>query len=53
MIPLPPLVEVTSGEENEETLYVHRAKLYRYSDADKEWKERGVGDVKVLKNRTR
>jgi hypothetical protein len=40
---------VTSGEENEEVLYSHRAKLYRY--ADKEWKERGLGDVKVLKNR--
>ncbi|CAG0925185.1 unnamed protein product, partial [Notodromas monacha] len=52
VIPLPPLVEVTSGEEDEEVLYVHRAKLYRFSAADKEWKERGLGDVKVLKNRS-
>ena len=49
VIPLPPLVEVTSGEENEEVLYSHRAKLFRY--ADREWKERGLGDMKILKNR--
>jgi len=48
VIPLPDKVEVKTGEEDEEVLYSHRAKLYRY--IDNEWKERGVGDVKILKN---
>ncbi|MCL4123740.1 UNVERIFIED_CONTAM: hypothetical protein GTU68_023820 [Idotea baltica] len=27
-----------------------RAKLFRYDDENKEWKERGLGEVKLLKN---
>ncbi|XP_053692787.1 E3 SUMO-protein ligase RanBP2 [Sabethes cyaneus] len=50
VIPLPEKVEVKTGEENEEVLYSHRAKLYRF--VDKEWKERGLGDVKILKHNT-
>lgn len=48
IIPLPDEVPVNTGEENEEELYCARAKLFRF--ADKEWKERGVGIVKLLKN---
>ncbi|KYM79611.1 E3 SUMO-protein ligase RanBP2, partial [Atta colombica] len=48
VIPLPAKVKVTTGEENEDTLYCGRAKLFRF--VDKEWKERGVGDVKLLRN---
>lgn len=48
-IPLPNKIEVKTGEEDEEVLYSHRAKLYRY--VDKEWKERGIGDMKILKHR--
>lgn len=48
IIPLPEEVIVTTGEENETTLFSARAKLYRF--ADKEWKERGIGKVKLLKN---
>lgn len=45
-------VEVKTGEEEEEVLYSHRAKLFRFADA--EWKERGLGDVKILRHqRTR
>lgn len=48
IIPLPDEVPVTTGEENEETLFSGRAKLYRF--AEKEWKERGIGNIKLLKN---
>lgn len=48
VIPLPDIVEVKTGEENEEILYTHRAKLYRFVSG--EWKERGIGDVKILKD---
>ncbi|XP_048524432.1 E3 SUMO-protein ligase RanBP2 isoform X2 [Dendroctonus ponderosae] len=47
VIPLPDIVEVKTGEENEEVLYTQRAKLYRFTEG--EWKERGLGDVKLLK----
>ena len=36
-----------SGEEDETVLFEHRAKLYRY---DNEWKERGLGDIKILQH---
>jgi len=48
IIPLPDEVEVKTGEENEELLYSHRAKLLRFSNS--EWKEGGIGDVKILFN---
>lgn len=46
VIPMPEKVDVLTGEESEEVLYCHRAKLFRFRDS--EWKERGVGDLKVL-----
>ena len=33
VIPLPDLVEVKTGEEDDEVLFSHRAKLYRWNDA--------------------
>lgn len=48
VVPLPAKVPVQTGEENEEVLYCHRAKLLRWTD--KEWKERGLGDVKILRH---
>ncbi|XP_072195927.1 E3 SUMO-protein ligase RanBP2-like [Excalfactoria chinensis] len=50
VVPLPDLVEVTSGEENEQVVFSHRAKLYRYDRDTNQWKERGIGDIKILQN---
>lgn len=44
-------VETKTMEEDEEVLYQVRAKLYRFEDSDKEWKERGTGDCKILRNK--
>lgn len=48
IIELPDEIEVTTGEENEEKLFGERAKLYRWDSESREWKERGVGELKVL-----
>lgn len=52
IIPLPDKVDVKTGEEDEEILYAHRAKLYRYDTTTKEWKERGLGDIKLLQHQS-
>lgn len=51
VIPLPDKIEVKTGEEDEEVLYSHRAKLFRFDTASKEWKERGLGDIKLLRHK--
>ena len=38
-------IATKTGEENEESLFCHRAKLYRFDASTKQWKERGVGDI--------
>uniref|UniRef100_S4RRU4 RAN binding protein 2 n=1 Tax=Petromyzon marinus TaxID=7757 RepID=S4RRU4_PETMA len=48
IVPLPALIDVRTGEEEEQEVFVHRAKLYRYDREAAQWKERGVGDVKLL-----
>ena len=48
IIPLPAEVEVKTGEEDEEVKFQHRAKVYRWDKDTKEWKERGLGDLKIL-----
>ena len=42
-------VAVESGEENEGVIFNERCKLYRFDD--KKWKERGVGEVKLLRHK--
>lgn len=43
-----PEVETKSGEEDEEILFKERAKLYRWDRDLSQWKERGIGDIKIL-----
>ncbi|XDV31404.1 hypothetical protein PO909_034098, partial [Leuciscus waleckii] len=50
VVALPDLVEVSTGEENEQVIFSHRAKLYRYDKELSQWKERGIGDLKILQN---
>ena len=50
VVPLPDLVDISTGEENEQVLFSHRAKLYRYVKDLNQWKERGIGDLKILQN---
>lgn len=45
-------VETKTGEEDEDVIFKVRAKLFRFSRELKEWKERGTGDVRVLKHKT-
>ncbi|XP_072119283.1 E3 SUMO-protein ligase RanBP2 isoform X1 [Mobula birostris] len=50
VVPLPDLIDVSTGEENEQVIFCHRAKLYRYDKEVGQWKERGIGDLKILQN---
>ncbi|XP_050545463.1 E3 SUMO-protein ligase RanBP2-like isoform X2 [Daktulosphaira vitifoliae] len=49
IIPLPNKAEEFTGEENDIVLFERRAKLYKYTE--KEWKEKGVGVLKILRNK--
>ncbi|XP_008805140.2 ran-binding protein 1 homolog c-like isoform X2 [Phoenix dactylifera] len=44
-------VAVTTGEEEEDVLLDLKAKLYRFDKEGKQWKERGTGNVKLLKHK--
>jgi len=44
-----PEVAVVTGEENTDCIFKTRAKLYRWDD--EQWKERGTGDCKLLRNK--
>ena len=48
VVTLPTDVEITTCEEDEVTLFGDRAKLYRHESG--EWKERGVGEIKIMKS---
>ena len=44
-----PEVPVVTGEEDEDLVSKFRTKLYRW--VSKEWKERGIGDLRLLQNK--
>ena len=51
-------VDVETGEEEEEVVYSQRGKLFVYGETlldvgsgNKSWKERGIGDIRILKHR--
>ncbi|KAF3483467.1 uncharacterized protein GIQ15_02791 [Arthroderma uncinatum] len=44
-------VEIKTNEELEEQTFKMRAKLFRFDRETKEWKERGTGDIKLLKHK--
>ena len=50
LIPLPEKVECLTGEEGQEILFCERCKLFRYDSDTSQWKERGVGYIKILRN---
>ena len=45
-----PKAEIKTGEENEDLIYKGRGRLYRFREG--EWKERGTGDMKLLRHKT-
>ncbi|EXJ75135.1 uncharacterized protein A1O5_01831 [Cladophialophora psammophila CBS 110553] len=44
-------VETKTNEEMEEQVFKMRAKLFKFDRDSKEWKERGTGDVRLLKHK--
>lgn len=44
-------VDVKTNEEQEEQTFKMRAKLFKFDRDSREWKERGTGDVRLLKHR--
>ncbi|KAJ3129482.1 hypothetical protein HK098_001249 [Nowakowskiella sp. JEL0407] len=51
VVKLEQLDKIETLEEDEETLFKMRAKLFRFDKGLNEWKERGTGDVKFLKHK--
>ena len=51
MIRLTEKVDVKTNEELEEQMFKMRAKLFKFDNSNKEWKERGTGDVRLLKHK--
>nr|CAH8831287.1 unnamed protein product [Trichobilharzia regenti] len=53
VVTLPP-VTISNSEENEDCLFQQRAQLFRFDTVEDppEWKERGVGILKILRHKT-
>jgi len=51
VIKLTEKVETKTNEESEEQLFKMRAKLFKFVKENSEWKERGTGDVRLLKHK--
>ncbi|EXJ84492.1 hypothetical protein A1O3_05160 [Capronia epimyces CBS 606.96] len=44
-------IETKTNEEMEEQMFKMRAKLFKFDRESREWKERGTGDVRLLKHK--
>jgi len=44
-------VQTSNNEENEDAIFKMRAKLFRFDKKEKEWKERGIGDVRLMEHK--
>jgi len=44
-------VETKTNEEAEDAVFKMRAKLFKFDRESREWKERGTGDVRLLKHK--
>ncbi|KAI5457703.1 RanBP1 domain-containing protein [Mariannaea sp. PMI_226] len=51
VIKLTEKVETKTNEESEEQVFKMRAKLFKFIKESSEWKERGTGDVRLLKHK--
>ncbi|CAI4219037.1 unnamed protein product [Parascedosporium putredinis] len=51
VIKLTEKVETKTNEESEEQVFKMRAKLFKFVKDTSEWKERGTGDVRLLKHK--
>ncbi|KAH3787466.1 hypothetical protein DPMN_165590 [Dreissena polymorpha] len=51
IVPLPDLIDVKTGEEDETPVYSQRSKLFRFDKDAKQWKEKGIGEMKILKHK--
>jgi Ran-binding protein 1 len=51
VIKLTEKVETKTNEESEEQVFKMRAKLFKFVKESSEWKERGTGDVRLLKHK--
>ncbi|CAM1510025.1 Fc.00g003600.m01.CDS01 [Cosmosporella sp. VM-42] len=51
VIKLTEKVETKTNEESEEQMFKMRAKLFKFVKESSEWKERGTGDVRLLKHK--
>ena len=49
VIPPQEKIQVVTGEEGLEVMFSERAKLYRFDAYSDSWKEKGFGDVKLLR----
>jgi len=40
------------GEEDEDAVFSQRSKLFRFDKDTSAWKEKGIGEMKILKHKT-
>ena len=50
IVTLPEAVKVKSWDEDADVMFSQRAKLFRFDSNSSQWKERGIGELKILKH---